>query len=314
MDLSYELSKDGVERVFCQVDGNSIEGQSASEILKKFRSASNLVTHNSTAPNLRYMYSGDRFTEVLEAFFTPSDREKISRAEKDLQSKVKKAAKQHKDELEKLLGKLRDKYRVELSTMERTGSARVPLEITLADKTVEIPLAEWGAGTQNRTRVLISVLEAVRVRQSATEQNRSTPVFLVEEPESFLHPSAQAEFGHVLNSLADELKIQIIATTHSPYLLNQKNSKANILLERRMARGAPKETVVIDTDGDNWMRPFAESLGITATDFFDWGSVFAASKDRVLLVEGEIDLEYFSFIKSQYPSIYQLPEDVEIIP
>jgi hypothetical protein len=62
----------------------------------------------------------------------------------------------------------------------------------------------------------MSVLEAIRMRSSATE-DRSTPVFLVEEPESFLHPSAQAEFGQVLNGLAEELHIQIIATTHRDF-------------------------------------------------------------------------------------------------
>ncbi len=67
-------------------------------------------------------------------------------------------------------------------------------------------------------------------------ETKSTPVVVTEEPESFLHPSAQSEFGNVLNDLADELGIQIIATTHSPYMLGQNDPDANTILTRRFFR------------------------------------------------------------------------------
>lgn len=250
----------------------------------------------------------------MQSRFSPEDQQNIANAERKLQASIKKATRQHKDELEKLLGKLNDKYHVELSTIARDGNSRIPLNIKLTDKSVEVPLSDWGAGTQNRTRILMSVLDAIRIRSKLSDEDRSTPVFLVEEPESFLHPSAQAEFGQVLNGLAKELQIQIIATTHSPYMLNQSDPSANILLERRFFRNLPKETYVKATQEKDWMLPFAENLGVVPSEFESWKPIFGAHSQKALLVEGEIDRDYFLYLKENYPNIYQLSDDIEILP
>lgn len=312
--IKERFEKSGASSLKCEVNGLEIEGQSGLEIIKKLRSSRNLFVYNSTQPSRRIYYRSNSLTEVLEAHFSQEDRTKIAEAERSLEGRVKKAAKQHKDELDKLLGKLADKYQVELSTLERGRSSRFPLEIKLNDQNVEVPLIDWGAGTQNRTRVLIAVLEAVRVRETVSAENRSTPVFLVEEPESFLHPSAQAEFGQVLNGLANELSIQIIATTHSPYMLNQSEPAANLLLERRSFRKALRETYLKETSGDKWMMPFAENLGVIPKDFDAWSAVFQANSGRVIFVEGDIDKQYFSHISETYPEIYCLSPDIEVIP
>lgn len=312
--ISQIFRKDGTTTLTCRVGKKEVEGQKASEILKKFRSASNLVVHNSTSPSRHFYYMGGSMTEVLAASFSSDDQTKIFNAKKKLQDSVKKAVRQHKSGLEELLGKLNEKYQVELSTIDSGQSSRFPLVINLTDKNVEVPLSDWGAGTQNRTRILMSVLDAIRFRSSATEADRSTPVFLVEEPESFLHPSAQAEFGQVLNGLAEELKIQIIATTHSPYMLNQNDPSANVLLERRSYRGSPRETLIKDSTGDDWMLPFADNLGIVPSEFKSWEKIFGSHSNKIVLVEGDTDKPYFETIKEHYPSTYTLPPDVEIVP
>jgi len=313
--LSQIYKSDGTNILKCMVEDIELEGHKASEILKKLRSASNIVVHNSTNPERNIFYAGGgSFTEIIEAHFSPEDQKKISEAQKGLQTRVKKAAKQHKEDLEGLLGKLKDKFQVELSTIDRQRNSRFPLEVKLTDKSVEVPLNDWGAGTQNRTRIMMSVLEAARIRSSSTPEDRSTPVFLVEEPESFLHPSAQAEFGQVLNSLSKELNIQIIATTHSPYMLNQTSPSSNILLERKINRNLLKETYIQDTSGDDWMMPFSEILGIVPKEFSSWKNIFSSVNNMVILVEGEIDKEYFLTIKEKYPNIYQIDKEVEIIP
>jgi putative ATP-dependent endonuclease of OLD family len=223
----------GKKQLTCCVNDDELDIQNSSEIAKKLKSASNLVVHNSTAPNQHFYYFSGEITEVLDSHFSQVDRKKIADAEKNLSKQVRAAARQHKEELSALLGRLGENYDVELTTLDRGDSSRFPLNVKLNDKSVDANLGGWGSGTQNRTRVLISILEADRIRKSQASENRSTPVVIVEEPESFLHPSAQAEFGKVLNNLAEDFKVQIIATTHSPYMLNQKKPNANILLERK---------------------------------------------------------------------------------
>lgn len=312
VQLKQVFLKGSAPKNVCIVDGKELDVRPRNEVFEKFRSSPNIVYHNSTNSKKAMVYFNESFTEIFEHHFSTDDREKIGSAQKTLQNRIGKAARQHKDELEQILGKLSDKYEVELSTIEGSN-ARIPLQISLKDKLVGSPLQNWGSGTQNRTRVLISVLDAVHTRESAPAETKTTPVFLVEEPESFLHPSAQAEFGQVLNDLAREFNIQIIATTHSPYMLNQHRPDSNYLLERRVFRGAQKETHVIDTSGKDWMRPFAEALGVVSSEFKGWKDAFAAEKSKVVLVEGDIDKKYFELCCEKYPHIYAIPSDVEVV-
>jgi predicted ATP-dependent endonuclease of OLD family len=305
--------KESRKTISCSINGRDLDTQTSSEVLKKFKSASNLVVHNSTNIDKNFFFTGEDFTEIHEAYFSDEDKKRIVEAEKSLQTRVRRAAKQHKEDLDKLLGRLNEKYHVELTSINRGRSSRFPLELKLTDNSVEVPLIDWGSGTQNRTRVLISALEAIRIRSQKDAENRSTPVFIVEEPESFLHPSAQAEFGQVLNGLATELDIQIIATTHSPYMLNQSNPAANHLLERRTQRGKLRETILRDTSGTDWMLPFADNLGVVPSEFESWRHVFDVHAHKALLVEGDIDKEYIEAIRDNYKGMCQFPDSLEIV-
>ncbi len=150
--------------------------------------------------------------------------------------------------------------------------------------------------------------------QSKDDQNRITPFVMIEEPESFLHPSAQAEFGRVLRNLANDLKIQTIVTTHSPYMLSQENIASNVLLVRRQHRGKLKETGVADLQEDSWMEPFSLILGLDNAEFKAWKDVLSNENSSVLLVEGDIDRKYLSHIQSLKIKDLQLPEGIEIVP
>jgi putative ATP-dependent endonuclease of OLD family len=311
--LTEKFDEDGSKTTLCCVNGKDLDTQSSSEVFKKIKTALNLVVHNSTNPEKQMYYFSGEMTEVLAAHFSKEDREKISKAKVALSNSIKTAAKAHKEELGELLGKLGENYNVELTTLDSGNSSRFPLNVSLNDKSVDVNLSGWGSGTQNRTRVLMSVLEAERIRKSQSAENRSTPVVIIEEPESFLHPSAQAEFGKVLNDLASDFKIQIIATTHSPYMLNQKDPEANILMKRKVTRSKLKETVQVASSGDDWMIPFAENLGVASDEFIPWEKIVTTQSNRVLLVEGSLDVQYFEAIKEKFPALYSLPDDVDVV-
>lgn len=313
ISLETKIDSSATDTTVC-VDGEQLETRASIEVLKKFKSASNLIIHNSTRPHSRFYYQGDEMVEFIESQFSDEDNKKIVDAQNTLHSRVRSAARKHKEALGEYLGRLKENYEIELVPPERSRAQRVPLSIKLADKSVEVPLHEWGTGTQNRTRALISVFGAARARSASAPSDRVTAVVIIEEPESFLHPSAQAEFGKVLNQLASEVSVQIIATTHSPYMLNQTSPEANILLDRKVYRGHLRETQVIETSGENWMRPFSENLGLVPEEFSALRDLFKLDSGRVLLVEGSIDKEYLEHIRDNYPHIYQIPHDVEIVP
>jgi hypothetical protein len=247
-----------------------------------------------------------------ELIFSPSERKQLADEQKRLRNKVKSISRAHRSELSELLGHLEDKYEVEFSIPDGMFTGTVPYAINLKDRNVDVPLDDWGSGTKNRTHVMMSILHAHRIR-SKDDQNRITPFVMIEEPESFLHPSAQAEFGRVLRTLANDLQIQTIVTTHSPYMLSQENVASNVLLIRRSHRGKLKSTERVILDETKWMEPFSEILGLDNAEFAAWKDVLGSTNTYVLLVEGDIDKRYLERIDSLGHAGLRLPDGLEIV-
>jgi len=305
--------KEKEEREICVfVNGNELEKFETGEIFQRLSSSNIVFLHNSTGGGNKIFHpSGAR--SFHEMMLSKDEKEELKREQERIKKKVKKFASEHRGELSGLLGKLEEKYEVELTVFDGLLRNSIPLGINLKDKGLEVPLDDWGAGTQNRTQIMMSILSASRVKQQSNDENRVTPIIIIEEPESFLHPSAQAEFGRVIRGLARELEIQIIITTHSPYMLCQEQPESNVLLDRKLFRNRLKETVVVDVSTNKWMEPFGEILGLNHESVEPWGDVVKASKDNAVLVEGPIDKEYLEHISSLNIKGFTIPEGVEII-
>ena len=297
------------------VGGIALEERASREIVTKLRQSNCLFLHNSAAQENQFIYAGaGRRQTLYEVYLSEEEQKMLSDAAKAVQRKTRQLAKGHRDVLSGLLGKLNEKYDVEFTPFEGYGSPEMPLRINLKDKKVEVPIDDWGSGTQNRTHILMSLLQAKRIKDLEGSEEKITPIVIVEEPESFLHPAAQAEFGVLLQELAQELGIQIVVSTHSPFMLNRVSPSSNILLRRRLRRRQLQETEVVDTSGENWMEPFSEHLGIVSPEFNYWRSLFSSRESRVLLVEGKLDKEYFAYIRDILGDRFGLPKDVEIVP
>lgn len=260
------------------------------EIHKRIKKSNAFFFHNSTEPKHRYYLRHN-----LWSFFgsVPNeDKDKLKQAKDALFKRMKSVATRHKEEITQLLGRLDEKYEVSIS-LPTVDLENFPFILSLGDKKENIPLSDWGSGTQNRTHILMGLLRAKKIREVASESDKITPIMIIEEPESFLHPSAQSEFGRVLRDLVHEFEVQVIATTHSPHMLSVDRPDSNILLNRRSERNKLYETYVENTDTKDWMHPFALSLGLTPDIFLPWKSVLFTESKEILLVEGEIDKDYF---------------------
>lgn len=264
------------------------------EIHKKLRTSNAFVFHNSTQPKHALAFN----QRALSFFGSPTqeDRQKIKESKDQLFRRLNAVAAKHKQEISEMLGRLDEKYEVGIS-IPSFDFESFPFRLSLGDKKDDVPLDDWGSGTQNRTHILMALLRAKKIREAGTESNRITPIIIIEEPESFLHPSAQAEFGMLLRDLAKEFEVQVISTTHSPHMLSVESPGANVLLSRRVERGRAFETLVDDTAGEDWMRPFAMALGVTSDCFGPWRQILFADADELILVEGEIDKDYFEDLR-----------------
>jgi energy-coupling factor transporter ATP-binding protein EcfA2 len=297
-------------RVAC--DGVDIaDSFKAQELVKKLRASKSLLFHNSTAPSHRYYYRR-RYGEFLGEF-SPEDKKQINTAKNRLFRLLNTLAKKHQKDIVELLGHLEEKYEVGVSTPEFDLEG-YPFEVTLGDKKHDVPLDDWGSGTRNRTLILMAMLRAKKIRESGSESDRITPIMLIEEPESFLHPSAQAEFGRVLQNISEEFKVQVITTTHSPYMLSLENARANVLLRRTQTGVRWPSTELVPTEGDTWMEPFALALGLDNSALAQWRNVIFKQSNSILLVEGEIDKEYFELLRAPALGEDRLQFDGEVFP
>ena len=314
VSISYSISSADDITASISLDGDKVDDKAAKEIDKRIKDSNLLFLYNSTTRHEDFIFRRGRLRMFYEFVMSSDEKKALDEAGKHIERRLRKLAKEHTQGLSKILGRLTDKYDVEVSPLEGFTAREMPLGINLKDKNVEVPLSDWGSGTQNRTHILMAVLQANRIKTTVAPDEKITPVVVIEEPESFLHPSAQAEFGRMLRHLSDELDLQIIVTTHSPHMLNQESATSNILLSREIKRGKAYETIRIDTSAEKWMAPFADHLGISSDEFSCLKPLFSADESRVLLVEGPIDKEYFQFLQLHDLDCEKLDSHIEVVP
>lgn len=266
------------------------------EILRRIHTSQTIIFHNSTQIDRRFRRSEHGYVDCIEEKAKGNIETKIKTINKELSKVIQK----HKAELQSLIGRLQEKYEVGLSISGLDlNLEQVPYEIYLGDKNYELPLDEWGSGTKNRTLILSSIFNAKNQMNVEDDSNKITPIVIIEEPESFLHPSAQAEFGRILQDLSQELEIQVITTTHSPYLLSHHNPKSNILVKRKEKRKKLRETFIEQVDDENWREPFELALGMIGPEFEALKNAFFSNQNKLLLVEGAIDKQYFELLQNE---------------
>lgn len=276
--------------------GKENTGLEADQILKALRGAGPLLYHNSTSVERPYRRRHDFYGMLTEV--SPDYQRLQAEVQTYVDNRLKKVIKGHQKEISELLGRLESKYDVGIAT-PKFDFDYMPFGITLGDKNAAVPLNDWGSGTQNRTQILLQLFRAKQVSQSETSASKVTPVVMIEEPECFLHPSAQAEFGRILRDLAEEFKVQVIITTHSPYMLSHQNPASNVLLNRRVVKKQKLDTVIEEVSGEQWAKPFALALGVSGNELTPWRELFFAAADSIFLVEGPIDKAYFDLLRAE---------------
>ena len=290
--------------------GKTYDELDAQQVLKHLQTSRSVLFHNSTQvdprTSLRHHFGGMIRGDSAE------HEKLVSSMKTTVNRGIRKISKTYQQELESLLGRLETKYRVGLSTPAFDFTS-IPYRVTLGQKDLEIPLDDWGSGTKNRTLILMTLFRAKQLSESEASAGKLTPVIIIEEPESFLHPSAQAEFGRILHDLAEEFKVQVIVTTHSPYLLSLDRPSSNILLKRRVRYKQLQETERVNTSGDNWMAPFGLALGLESKEFTAWKRLFLVEADAILLVEGEVDKAYFDMLRDNVHGANRLSFAGEIV-
>jgi putative ATP-dependent endonuclease of OLD family len=294
--VSAEYSKDKDQpEIVLRTPDKTLDSYKSRTMHKTIRSAGAFQFHDSTEPSNPFnMRTG--FSELLGEI-GKDDRTKIEDHRDKFTKAIGSVAKRHQREITELLGRLEERYVVGLSAPKLNVDS-VPVEITLGEKQSGVSLDEWGSGTQNKTYILMAMFRAKKLSESPDEDRKIAPILVIEEPESFLHPSAQAEFGRLLQDVSEELQIQLIVATHNPYFLSQKKPESNILLRREAHKGQTKFTEQVKVGTENWMEPFAANLGLANPEFEPWKELIFGAERSILMVEGPTDQAYLEMLRS----------------
>lgn len=149
-------------------------------------------------------------------------------------------------------------------------------QVFLEDNGIDTPASEKGTGMQRALSLSI-------IQLYAKLNNVAKPtIFLIDEPETYLHPKAQDKLLQSLSELSE--KSQIFVTTHSPYLLtNFDSSKDNLTI---LSKSSPKITEGKKLD----LFPYSPTWGEINYFAFDMASI-------------EFHIELFELLKSRVASV-----------
>jgi ABC-type transport system involved in cytochrome c biogenesis ATPase subunit len=175
--------------------------------------------------------------------------------------------------------------------------------INLED-TVDTSIAAKGTGV--RGGVMVAML-----RYLADTSKRSM-VFAVEEPEAFLHPSAQESLREDLEKLAERKDVSLLVTTHSPFI---------------PSRRAKAQVVAVSKDGDGRTRIVGSAAGgdsrasllgglfrdAAVAWMIERTAQVPPSARAVVFVEGVTDAEYLA-LAAKKTGREGLLNDLHIVP
>lgn len=136
-----------------------------------------------------------------------------------------------------------------------------------------------GHGLQRATLLALFRLLA---KHGQRYQSRPTPIFLIGEFETFLHPYAQKQLAGVLNALVGSY--QIITTTHSPFIITPEVISGYRRV-RKISSGGTKTAVSANADID---------IALVKRNLERRGNLEGLFADRIILIEGDHDDNFFT--------------------
>ena len=134
--LGYSVSDNDDTTISVEVDGEKVDDKAAKEIDKRIKDSSLLFLYNSTTRHDEFFFGRGRRRMFYEFVMSAEERKALDEAGKHIERRLKKLAKDHTEGLSNILGRLTEKYDVEVSPLEGFTAREMPLGINLKDKNV----------------------------------------------------------------------------------------------------------------------------------------------------------------------------------
>ncbi len=247
--------------------------------------------------------SGSRWTvfgQLMKSVLEDSKRyDELKTALNNLNSLVEEVLAGEKEEIlknAKIISFIND-IKFQLTKDNQPSELLRNLELFVKDKDKFIHIDETGTGTQSA--LIIGILEVALKYKSS-----SARIFLIDEPELFLHPLGIRYLGHLFREFIKEDKLsQIIITSHSPTLLSSFHPREIIRLDKPTGFTEANQLPYDFIDINNKLaRQLAN--GQSAEMFF---------ADKVLIVEGETEFIIFPKLSSLIPENHFYKNNIAVV-
>lgn len=136
VDVMNEQRADKQSKICVETSGRKFDGLKAEEVLQRMQKSKTFLFHSSVEPKPVWA----RYRSVLSDF-QEGHSEKLEASKKSLENALKKIAKEEQHDIEDLLGRLRDKYKVGL-TLPDLDLSYLGFGLTLGDNKVDVKLVE----------------------------------------------------------------------------------------------------------------------------------------------------------------------------
>jgi len=231
--------------------------------------------------------------EVMQQFFT-SLSSKIENAFEPIDKFLHGEEKDRSEDLKKLEKDFAEEMMGEFSTVKPSIKFILPdssfigkgMKINLYDGFHECDIEQKGHGLQ---RTALFALIRLLSKHNVSTQTKPAPIFLIEDLEAFLHPSAQKRLAESIEDMAG--KYQTVATTHSPFVLTDK-----LLSGYRKIFRNNKDGSKCCGPQKNYDEFKKKDYDVVKNSLSHTGNLISLFSDIVVIVEGEEDTGFYSVI------------------
>ncbi len=190
----------------------------------------------------------------------------------------------------------------------RLGDLSFTLGLTVSDDWVA-SLSQMGHGM--RRSLVFAMLRANRRLletdiQNANGDERALFLFLIEEPEIYLHPQAERRRMSQLKALAADPNAQVLLCTHSAIFVNLEDYKGIFRFERPERR----ESTISRWNAADLVAEDKKTLSLMHR--FDPAKAAMLFADLVILVEGQCESDAIPFLADQL-NLCNLETEVEVV-
>ncbi len=220
-------------------------------------------------------------SEILEYFEKESaEGEKLALVASEISDEMKKEAGSVKTYMSEYVSNLLE-VEIKPSISWKDAIKSVDVSFQFEGDSKPIPMSHKGTGYRRLFMV-------ARFRYLAEKNKGLNVIYLIEEPETFLHPSAQNDLLIALRGLSDDN--QVIITTHSPVFAGATHAESVILCKK--SNGSEYENY--NTNGrEMFLRSIVEELGIKPS------YNLRDAHEKILFVESHNDARFYHLICHQ---------------